>query len=73
MQAVKEQLEPFIFEWTQAAEGSISAEHGIGTHKKGVLHYSQSPEAVELMQKIKTVLDPTNTLNPGKIVSGASA
>ena len=68
MQAVQAQLEPFIFEWTRAAHGSISAEHGIGVHKKSVLHYSQPPEALELMGRLKAVLDPRRTLNPGKVV-----
>jgi FAD linked oxidases, C-terminal domain len=69
MQAVKQQLEPFIFEWTRAGAGSISAEHGIGVHKREILHYSQPPVALDLMNKIKAVLDPKNTLNPGKIVN----
>jgi FAD/FMN-containing dehydrogenase len=60
MQVVKRQLEPF---------GSISAEHGIGTHKKDIIHYSQPAAALSLMRKIKAVLDPKSTLNPGKIVN----
>jgi FAD/FMN-containing dehydrogenase len=68
MQAVKRQLEPFVFEWTRAAGGSISAEHGIGTHKKKIIHYSQPAAALSLMRKMKAVLDPKSTLNPGKIV-----
>lgn len=72
MQAVKEQLEPFIFEWTHAAAGSISAEHGIGVHKKDIIHYSQPPVALDLMSKLKTALDPKNTLNPGKVLGEAA-
>lgn len=68
VQAVKEQLEPFIFEWTKSASGSISAEHGIGVHKQELIDYSQPAVALDLMSKIKTVLDPKNTLNPGKVV-----
>lgn len=68
VQAVRQQLEPFIFEWVSAAAGSISAEHGIGAHKRGVVHYSQPPVALDLMRKIKAVLDPRATLNPGKIL-----
>jgi FAD/FMN-containing dehydrogenase len=69
LQAVLEELEPYIFEWTQAAAGSISAEHGVGSHKKAILHYSQPPESIELMGKIKALLDPRGTLNPGKLIT----
>ena len=65
---VKKLLEPYVFEWCARHGGSISAEHGIGVHKKSVLHYSQPPEALELMGRLKAVLDPRSTLNPGKVV-----
>ena len=47
--------------------GSISAEHGIGVHKKPFLHYSRTPEEVALMRQLKAALDPKGTLNPGKV------
>jgi FAD/FMN-containing dehydrogenase len=48
--------------------GSISAEHGIGHHKKRYLHYSRSTEEIQLMKTLKLALDPGNILNPGKIL-----
>ncbi len=50
--------------------GSISAEHGIGRLKlEENVHY-KSPVEIELMQRIKTALDPDNLMNPGKVVPG---
>lgn len=72
VQAVIQQLEPFIFEWTRDAEGSVSAEHGIGSLKQSLMHYSQSHESMELMGKIKALLDPRGTLNPGEVVSASA-
>ena len=49
-------------------EGSISAEHGIGIKKKAWLGDTRAPEEIELMQRLKQMLDPNNILNPGKVV-----
>ncbi|EON77127.1 D-2-hydroxyglutarate dehydrogenase [Lunatimonas lonarensis] len=48
--------------------GSISAEHGIGTHKKAYLPYCRSKEELDLMRRLKGALDPKGILNPGKII-----
>jgi FAD/FMN-containing dehydrogenase len=47
--------------------GSISAEHGIGVHKRPFLHYSRTPEEIALMRTLKAALDPKGILNPGKV------
>ena len=48
--------------------GSVSAEHGIGTHKKAYLHLSRSPEEIALMRLLKNSLDPQGILNPWLIL-----
>ena len=48
--------------------GSISAEHGVGTHKKKYLPYSRSPEEIALMRTLKAALDPLGILNPGRVL-----
>lgn len=48
--------------------GSISAEHGIGFMKRDELLRYKSPVAIELMQTLKTALDPQGIMNPGKLV-----
>lgn len=49
--------------------GSISAEHGIGQLKTGLLKSVKDPVALEMMRAVKTALDPKGILNPGKILS----
>ncbi|OQR85182.1 D-2-hydroxyglutarate dehydrogenase, mitochondrial precursor, partial [Thraustotheca clavata] len=64
---VMNELEPYLFEWTAQRRGSISAEHGIGTHKPHFLHLSKSPEAIRMMKQMKQVFDPNGILNPYKV------
>jgi FAD/FMN-containing dehydrogenase len=48
-------------------KGSISAEHGVGTHKKAYLPYSRSPAELALMRTLKVALDPQGILAPGRV------
>ena len=48
--------------------GSISAEHGIGRLKRAEIRRYKSPLELELMQRVKTALDPTGIMNPGKVL-----
>ncbi len=48
--------------------GSISAEHGIGQLKRALLAEVKDPVAMEIMRAIKSALDPTGILNPGKVL-----
>ena len=59
-------LEPYVYEWTAEQRGSVSAEHGLGFKKRGVLGYSKPPEALRLMRQLKALLDPKGILNPYK-------
>ncbi|XP_010946395.1 D-2-hydroxyglutarate dehydrogenase, mitochondrial [Camelus ferus] len=59
-------LEPYVYEWTARQRGSVSAEHGLGFKKRDVLCYSKPPEALQLMQQLKALLDPKGILNPYK-------
>ncbi len=47
--------------------GVLSGEHGIGLEKKRFLKQAMDPQAIEIMRRIKDVLDPRHILNPGKI------
>ncbi len=47
--------------------GVLSGEHGIGLEKRRFLKKAMDPLAIEMMRKIKDLLDPKHTLNPGKI------
>jgi glycolate oxidase len=56
-----------IFEAALSFGGVLSGEHGIGLEKKRFLKKAMDPVAIEIMKKIKTILDPNHILNPGKI------
>jgi D-lactate dehydrogenase (cytochrome) len=48
--------------------GSVSAEHGIGQLKTGLLQGVKDPVALEMMRAIKRALDPNGIMNPGKVL-----
>ena len=56
-----------IFKLTIRLGGTLSGEHGVGLTKAPYIDLELSPGAIEVMKKIKKVLDPNNILNPGKI------
>jgi D-lactate dehydrogenase (cytochrome) len=47
--------------------GTATGEHGIGQGKRQYLEAEHGAGAVDAMWRIKNALDPTETLNPGKI------
>jgi D-lactate dehydrogenase (cytochrome) len=57
-----------IYETVLRLGGSVSAEHGIGQLKTGLLRQVKDPVALEMMAAIKQALDPNNILNPGKML-----
>ncbi|WP_342358679.1 FAD-binding oxidoreductase [Terrarubrum flagellatum] len=55
-----------------AMDGSITAEHGVGTtYRKRLAHMKGGPE-LELMRSVKKMLDPAGLMNPGKIFPDAA-
>jgi len=62
-----EEVNRLIFEQVEHFQGSISAEHGIGTLKKPYLKFSKSEHEINLMKSIRKVFDPNQILNPGKL------
>jgi D-lactate dehydrogenase (cytochrome) len=57
-----------VFAVVKKYNGSISAEHGVGVMKRDILHEYKDAVALELMHKIKHLLDPNGILNPGKVL-----
>ena len=52
-----------------AADGSISAEHGIGVLRRDELLRYKSPVELALMRRIKQAVDPLGIMNPGKLLA----
>lgn len=47
--------------------GTCTGEHGIGLGKKQFLLDEVGVDVVNLMRQMKTMFDPKNIMNPGKI------
>ena len=61
----------FEFIFTEAIKlgGTITGEHGTGLSKKQFLELVAGAPGVDMMMKIKSVIDENNIMNPGKIFS----
>ncbi|KAH5475146.1 hypothetical protein HBI22_003700 [Parastagonospora nodorum] len=66
--AVEKTIEPWVYEWVQKRNGSISAEHGLGVTKKPYVGYSKSETMIRLMKQIKDLYDPNGIMNPYKYI-----
>jgi len=60
-------LEPYLFDYLNQINGSISAEHGVGIAKSAYLNRSQSENNINLMKIIKKAIDVKGIMNPYKI------
>ena len=60
-------VDQLMFSMIEKHGGSISAEHGVGLTKKPFLHHTRSAAEIAIMKQIKSVFDPDQILNPGKI------
>ena len=61
-------INALVYDAVGAHAGSISAEHGIGAHKRDELAQRKSAVALRLMRAIKHALDPRGVLNPGRVL-----
>jgi FAD/FMN-containing dehydrogenase len=57
-----------VHEIVLALDGSVSAEHGIGQMKRGLMPRIKSPVELAMMRAMKQALDPKGLLNPGKLL-----
>jgi FAD/FMN-containing dehydrogenase len=68
LETQEEGVNKLVFDMVDQFQGSISAEHGVGSLKVDKLPHHKSPVAIELMRTIKRALDPQNMMNPGRVV-----
>ena len=64
----EDQVNTLVFDSVDAFNGSISAEHGVGSLKVDKLEKHKSPVALGMMRAIKQALDPQNLMNPGRVI-----
>jgi glycolate oxidase len=62
-------LQEQLVELAASLGGSVSAEHGCGIWKAPYFNKLFGEDVVEIMRKIKSIFDPNNVLNPGKMYS----
>ena len=65
--ALTEAVNQVVYSPLQALGGSVSAEHGIGRHKKQYLSMCRTQEEIDLMKTLKVALDPKGLLNVGRV------
>lgn len=63
------EIDDCVYSLLRTYGGSISAEHGIGQHKKAYLGHSRTPQDLKLMHVLKQALDPKQLLNRGKVLA----
>ena len=64
----EEQVNTIVYDAVERFDGSISAEHGVGSLKVDKLEHHKSPVALGMMRAVKRALDPQNIMNPGRVV-----
>ncbi len=62
------QVNTIVYDSVARFEGSISAEHGVGSLKLDKLEQHKSPVALGMMRAIKQALDPQSVMNPGRVL-----
>ena len=57
-----------LYQAVLESRGTISGEHGAGLSRSWFLRHQFGP-LYDVMQEVKRIFDPTNTFNPGKVVT----
>ena len=61
-------IEQAVYDVIDAFNGSISAEHGVGRHRRETLAKRKSGVELDMMRAVKSALDPKGIMNPGKML-----
>ena len=63
-----DEMNRMVHDVVESFGGSISAEHGIGQLRRNELHHRKPPAELDLMRRLKRLIDPDDLMNPGKLV-----
>ncbi|XP_078163403.1 FAD-linked oxidases family protein [Carex rostrata] len=63
-----ERLNHLMVHTALSMEGTCTGEHGVGTGKMKYLEEELGIGALRTMKRIKSVIDPNNIMNPGKLI-----
>jgi FAD/FMN-containing dehydrogenase len=69
LQQFESQINKLVYDSVLRFQGSISAEHGVGSLKRDELPHYKSAVALDMMRAVKRALDPQDLLNPGRVIS----
>ena len=67
--AVLEQFNDLVVQKAIEFGGTCTGEHGVGIGKQKYMVYEHGEGAIDVMRQLKSMFDPHNILNPGKVVS----
>ncbi|MBC7718343.1 MAG: FAD-binding oxidoreductase [Chitinophagaceae bacterium] len=62
------EVNTIVYDAVARFDGSISAEHGVGSLKLDKLEKHKSAVALRMMRAIKQALDPQGMMNPGRVL-----
>ena len=65
---LRPRIESAVYEVIDGLNGSISAEHGVGRHRRESLAKHKSALELNMMRAVKNALDPHGIMNPGKML-----
>jgi len=64
----EDEVNRIVYDAVAAHGGSFSAEHGVGALKVHEMEARKPAVAMDLMRRIKRALDPSNRMNPGRVL-----
>ncbi|CAD8126344.1 unnamed protein product [Paramecium sonneborni] len=64
----EDKIELKLFGLVKSLGGSISAEHGIGQHKRKYMELQKGKDVLECLYSIKKLFDPNSIMNPNKLL-----
>jgi FAD/FMN-containing dehydrogenase len=59
------------YDSVRSFDASISAEHGLGQSRAGIIGDYKDAYELQLMRGVKELFDPAGLMNPGKVVPNA--